>query len=114
MVYKSKKVSYTGKDAAQMFVGTLIEDIGETAKIPRKEIDDLTPEQQHQYDNATSCWICNKKFSEDDGKKNYKVRNHCHFMGKFRGAAHNLCNIKYKLEALERLYRSTGLIFLLR
>ena len=43
MVYKSKKVSYTGKDAAQMFVEMLIEDIGEIANISRKEMDDLTP-----------------------------------------------------------------------
>ena len=26
----------------------------------------------------------------------YKVRDHCHFTGRYRGAAHNLCNLKYK------------------
>ena len=95
-VYESKKVSCTGKNVAQSFVEMLIEDIGEIANIPSKEMDDLTPEQQHQYDNATSSWICNKEFSEDDGKKNYKVMDHCHFTGKVRGAAHNLFNLKYK------------------
>ena len=25
-----------------------------------------------------------------------KVRDHCHFTGKYRGAAHNLCNLKYR------------------
>ena len=94
-VYKPKLVSYTGENAAQKFVEMLIEDIDEIANILNKEMDDLTPEQQYQYDNATSCWICNKKFSEDDGEKNYKVKDHCHFTGKFRGAAHNLCNLKY-------------------
>ena len=54
----------------------LIEDIGEIANIPSEEMDDLTPEQQHQYDNAASCWICNEEFT---GKKNYKVRDQCHF-----------------------------------
>ena len=95
-VYEPKSVSYTGEDAAQMFVEMLIEDIDEIANIRSKEMDDLTLEQQHQYDNATSCWICNKEFSEDDGKKNYKERDHGHFTGKFREAAHNLCYLKYR------------------
>ena len=27
---------------------------------------------------------------------NYKVRDHCHYTGKFRGAAHNICDLRYK------------------
>ena len=27
--------------------------------------------------------------------KNYKVRDHCHYTGKYRGAAHNMCNLRY-------------------
>ena len=26
-----------------------------------------------------------------------KVRHHCHFTGKYRGAAHNMCNLRYKI-----------------
>ena len=26
----------------------------------------------------------------------HKVRNHCHYTGKFRGAAHSICNLRYK------------------
>ena len=27
----------------------------------------------------------------------YKVRDHCHYTGKCRGAAHNICNLRYKV-----------------
>ena len=38
-----------------------------------------------------------KKISTDDGNKKYhKVRDHCYYTGEFRGAAHNICNLRYK------------------
>ena len=33
----------------------------------------------------------------DDPEKNWKVRDHCHYTGLYRGAAHNNCNLKYKI-----------------
>ena len=49
--------------------------------------------------NKQQVWyICKKRFSTDDGKKRYfKVKDHCHFTGKYRGAAHDICNLKYKI-----------------
>ena len=43
------------------------------------------------YDNSTLCHICNEELGED------RVRDHCHLSGKFRGAAHEFCNLKYKV-----------------
>ena len=40
-----------------------------------------------------SCWISDKLF--DVG--NYKLRDHCHITGKYRGAAHWSCNINLKV-----------------
>ena len=34
-------------------------------------------------------------FCDDKNKK--KVRDHCHYIGKFKGAAHSVCNLRYKL-----------------
>ena len=40
--------------------------------------------------------ICKNEFNNND-KKNYKVRDHCHYTGKYTGAAHNICNLRYKV-----------------
>ena len=34
-----------------------------------------------------------KKISAND-KKYQKVRDHCHYTGKYRGAAHDICNLR--------------------
>ena len=91
-VYELKLVSYTGEDAAHKFVEMLEEDIKIIAKIPEKKMI-FGEKEKEQCDKETKCWICNKKFDDD---KNYKVRDHCHFTGRYRGAAHNSCNLRYR------------------
>ena len=91
-VYKPKKVSYTGEDAAWKFVEMLEEDIKIITNIPEKEMIFGIQEKQ-QYKKENKCWICKGEFNDD---KNYKVRDHFHFTGRYRGAAHNLCNLKYR------------------
>lgn len=48
----------------------------------------MTEEDNQQYNTATICYICEKDLGED------KVRDHCHFTGKFRGAVHNSCSLQ--------------------
>ena len=55
----------------------------------------LTEEEQRSYKDARECHICMKPFN--DPENNRKVRDHCHYTGLYRGAAHNNCNIKYKI-----------------
>ena len=43
------------------------------------------------YDNSTLCHIWNEELGED------RVRDHYHLAGKFRGAGHEVCNLKYKV-----------------
>ena len=49
------------------------------------------------YHKQKVCYICKKGFStDDDNQKYHKVKGHCHYSGKYRGVAHNICNLRYK------------------
>ena len=56
----------------------------------------LTKKEEENYNNQKVCYICKKEFDKSD-KKYYKIRDHCHYTGKYWGAAHNICNIRYKI-----------------
>ena len=45
------------------------------------------------------CYICKEKFENKylKDKKYRKVRDHCHYTGKYRGAVHSICNLKYNI-----------------
>ena len=68
----------------------------------KKEMIPLTDGETEFYEKQKACYICEKEFSIDKNdentfKKYHKVRDDCHYTGKFRGAAHNICNLKYKI-----------------
>ena len=61
----------------------------------KKEMIPLTNEENKSYKKQKVCYIRKKEFSTDDDNKNYhKVRDHCHYTGKFREAAHSICNLR--------------------
>ena len=82
------------EDIGEKFVEMLEEDIKKIHKefdFSKKMI--FTEEDKFAFEKATLCWICQGEFV-DMAKK--KVRDHCHFTGKFRGTAHNICNLQFK------------------
>ena len=94
-VCKPKFVSYTGKDAVQKFVDMLEKDIKRITTIPEKEMV-FGEKERERFQKETKCWICNGKFTDDFKQFSNKVRDHCHFTGRYRGAAHNKCNFLYR------------------
>ena len=92
---KNKLNYYRGKDCMKKFRedlrihGTKIINYKKKKNIP------LTMEEKINYNDQKVCYICKKEFDNID-KKNYKVRDDCHYTGKYRGAAHNVCNLRYK------------------
>ena len=62
----------------------------------------LTDKENKFYEKQKICSICEKDFctnknDENEFKINHKFRDHCHYPGKFRAAAHNICNLRYKI-----------------
>ena len=93
----SKVVEYTAKskdeDVAQRFVNELEQEVKSIYNDHPSKKMIYTKEERAIYEKSESCWFCNEAFTDE---KDYKVRDHCHYTGKFRGAAHNSCNIKYR------------------
>ena len=48
------------------------------------------------HDKAKVSHICKERFStEFYNEKYHKIRDHCHYTEKYRGAAHAICNLRY-------------------
>src|SRR5688572_17219211 len=95
-IYSQAPVTFTAEneddDVAQIFIDTLIEnvkDIYNRFKFPKRMI--FKRKDKELYDSATVCHICEGELGDD------RVRDHCHLTGKYRGAAHNSCNLSYKV-----------------
>ena len=75
--------------AMDVFIKWLEEDVKAIANIEEKEII-FTEEDRKHFNKASDCWIYGEYLGND------RVRDHCHFTGRYRGPAHNSCNLKYR------------------
>ena len=57
----------------------------------------MIKEDEEKFLKANECHICNKKYTNED----IKVRDHCHITGKYRGSAHQECNLKLRVNPEE-------------
>ena len=75
----------------------------------------LTYNENKSYEKQKVCCICKKWFStDDDNKKHHKVIDHCHYTGIYRGVAHNICNLRYKIpKEISVVYHNGSTIILL-
>ena len=49
----------------------------------------LTKKKRKCIVDRKKCYICIKKY--------HKVKDHCHYTGKYRGGNHDICNLRYKI-----------------
>ena len=79
---------YRGKDCVEKFVKQLY------ATFLQQPMTKLTDVLKREHEAAEKCHICIIEFNDP---RNRNVRDHCHYSGECRGAAHNNCNLKYKI-----------------
>ena len=91
----NEHVFYNGKDCLAKFSKTLTNQVNKLINIKQKPMNPLTDQRKESYANAKTCFICEKPFCND--KNAIKVRDHCHYTVKYRSAAHNACNLQYKV-----------------
>ena len=91
-----------GRDCIEKFCKDLKELATKIINYEEKEMIPLTDSENKFYEEQEVCHICQKEFCYDKNEKKkfkiyQKVRDHCHYTGKFRGAAHSICNLNYKV-----------------
>ena len=94
---ENKQTYYREKDCMKRFYDDLNEQITRISNYEMKPMDLLTEEEKESFENQELCHICDKEFCTDNNIEMRKVRDHCHYTGKYRGAAHSKCNLNYKI-----------------
>ena len=93
---------YRGKDCMEIFCNDLRDQAIKITNYEKKKEILLTNEEKESYENQKICYIYKKGFCTDRNNENeyklyHKVRDHDHYTRKYRGAAHSICNLRYKM-----------------
>ena len=91
---------YRGKNAVYKFMEAMLREVDYCKKVMRDFFNkplQMTEDDENDFKKANECHICDKKYTEKD----IRVRDHCHITGKYRGSAHQDCNLKLKINPKE-------------
>ena len=94
---KNKLDYYRGKNCMKNFCLDLREHATKIINYEKKEIIPLTKKKEKKHDKQNVSYICKKDFLLMITIKNIIVKDHCHYTGKYRDAAHDTCNLRYEI-----------------
>ena len=113
--FNSPPVVYRGENAAENFLECLLIEEKRIRSILEHVVPmELSTLDEYNFQRATSCHICDGELGVG------RVHDHCHLTGRFRGSAHNDCNLNYKFTKcipvafhnLKNLYITTNVLLL--
>ena len=88
---------YRGEKAVHKFMEAMLEEVKYCKKVIRKHFKKplkMTKYDEEEFQKAKACHICDKQYTDDT----IRVRDHCHITGKYRGSAHQECNLKLRVD----------------
>ena len=95
---KSIKI-YRGEMAIHKFMNDMLYEVKYCKKIAKDHFTkpiEMTNEDKESFRSAKECHICKIPYGVNDNFNNI-VRDHCHVTGKYRGSAHEFCNLNFQL-----------------
>ena len=88
---------YRGENAVHNFMENMLEEVNWCKSTMKKHFNKplkMTKENETDFQKAVKCHICDKQYKDKD----IRVRDHCHITGKFRGSAHQDCNLQLQIK----------------
>ena len=88
---------YRGKNALFKSMEKMLEEVQYCKGIVKERFNKplkMSENDELRFKLMDKCHICNKKYKDKD----VRVRDHCHVTGKFKGSAHQECNLKVRIK----------------
>ena len=98
--YSKDAKIYRGEKAVYKFMEQMLKEVKYCKNVMKKEFNKplkMTKKDEDKFKKAEECYICDKKYTNKD----IRVRDHCHITGKYRGSAHQECNLKLRVNPEE-------------
>ena len=88
---------YRGENAVHKFMEKMLEEVKYCKAVIKKHFNKplvMTEDDEQRFRTMNGCHICGEKYTDKD----VRVRDPCHITGKFRGSAHQECNLKLRIK----------------
>ena len=88
---------YRGENAVYKFMEKMLEEVEYCKAVIKKRFKKpllMTEIDEQHFKTMDGCHIYGEKYTDKD----VRIRDHCHITGKFRGSAHQECNLKLRIK----------------
>ena len=95
--YSKPIQTYRSENAVYKFMEKMLEEVEYCKAVIKKHFNKplvMTEDDEQCFITMNGCHICGEKYTDKD----VHVRDHCHMTGKFRGSAHQACNLKLRIK----------------
>ena len=95
--YSKYTLIYRGENAVYKFMEKMLEEVEYCKAVIKTHFNKplvMTEVDEQNFKTMDGCHICGEKYTDKD----VRVRDHCHITGRFRGSAHQECNLKLRIK----------------